>query len=82
MLEEELSGTLSRIKFVQSKVPNAFLNLYKCTLGTKDNAYGDSESPVIETTFDNDYTHIFCDLPKWYMYRNLVSKFIGLKAET
>ena len=36
-------------------MPNDFLNFEKCTLITRGNAYGDSDAPVIEFTFDNDY---------------------------
>ena len=53
------------------------LKLYECTLSTEDNAYGDSAKPVIEINFYNDYIHILHDMPKKYMYRYFVSRFIS-----
>ena len=32
-------------------------------MSTKDNDYGVIDIPAIETTFENDYTHVLHDLP-------------------
>ena len=64
MAEEELSGLLFRIQFVQSNMSNDFLNFDQCILSTNDKTYGDSAAPVVEITVDNDYIHILHDLSK------------------
>ena len=63
MQEEYFIGPLFRI-FFQSKVYNIFLNFEKCTLSSKDNAYGDIDAPAIEITSDNEYIYIWSDTTK------------------
>ena len=39
-----------------------FLNVYDNTLYNEDNMCGTIDIPVIERTFDNDYTHVLYDI--------------------
>ena len=53
------------------------INVDNIIFYTEGNACGIIAIPVIETTLENDYIHVFHDLSKQYIYGHLISKLDG-----
>ena len=70
---EETSCKNTSINYFNNIVDNSNLH-------AEGNACGIIAVPRIESTFENDYTHVLHDLPKRYIYGYLISKLIISEA--